>query len=74
VKEGINLNAYTTLENAADVHDLLRALGYKQVNLEGESYGRRLALTVIRLYPADLRTVPLKSVLPPQVNSLPTTG
>ncbi len=68
VKEGINLNAYTTLESAADVHDLVRALGYQQVNLEGVSYGTRLALTVMRLFPADVRSVVLDSVLPPQVN------
>jgi pimeloyl-ACP methyl ester carboxylesterase len=68
VKAGINLNAFTTLENAADVHDLIRTLGYRQVNLDGVSYGTRLALTVMRLYPADLRSVVLNSVLPPQVN------
>ena len=68
VKEGINLNNYTTLENAADVHDLIRALGYQQVNLDGVSYGTRLALTVMRLFPADLRSVVLNSVIPPQVN------
>jgi pimeloyl-ACP methyl ester carboxylesterase len=69
VKSGINLNAFTTMENAADVHDLIRALGYRQVNLEGTSYGTRLALTIMRLYPADLRSVVLNSVLPPQVNA-----
>jgi pimeloyl-ACP methyl ester carboxylesterase len=69
VEGGINLNAYTTLENAADVHDLVRVLGYKQVNLEGRSYGTRLALTMMRLFPADLRSVVLISVFPPQVNS-----
>lgn len=68
VSAGINLNAYNTLENAADVHDLVRALGYKQVNLYGISYGTRLALTVMRLYPADLRSVVLDSVYPPQSN------
>ena len=68
VKSGINLNAFTTLQNAADVHALIRALGYKQVNLDGISYGTRLALTVMRLYPADLGNVVLNSVLPPQVN------
>jgi pimeloyl-ACP methyl ester carboxylesterase len=68
VKSGINLNAFTTLENAADVHDLIRTLDYRQVNLDGVSYGTRLALTVMRLYPADLRSVVLNSVLPPQVN------
>lgn len=76
VSAGINLNAYNTLENAADVHDLVRALGYKQVNLYGISYGTRLALTVMRLYPGDLRSVVLDSVYPPQRNfftSLPNS-
>jgi pimeloyl-ACP methyl ester carboxylesterase len=69
VKSGTNLNAYTTLESAADVHALIRALGYRQVNLEGGSYGTRLALTIMRLYPSDLRSVVLDSVLPPQLNA-----
>ncbi len=69
VKSGIDLNAFTTLENAADVHALIRALGYRQVNLDGISYGTRLALTVMRLFPADLRSVVLNSVIPPQVNA-----
>ncbi len=68
VKSGINLNAFTTQENAADMHDLIQALGYQQVNLDGVSYGTRLALTVMHLYPADLRSVVLDSVLPPQVS------
>lgn len=68
LKSGINLNAFTTLEDAADVHDLIRALSYQQVNLDGVSYGTRLALTVMRLFPADLRSVVLDSVVPPQIN------
>ncbi len=68
VREGINLSAYTTLENAADVHDLVRDLGYTQVNLEGTSYGTRLALTVMHLYPTDIRSVVLNSVVPTQEN------
>ena len=73
VKSGTNLNAFTTLENAADVHALIRALGYRQVNLDSVSYGTRLALTVMRLYPADLRSVILNSVAPPQVNFYTST-
>jgi pimeloyl-ACP methyl ester carboxylesterase len=69
VQAGINLHAYTTLSNAADVHDLVRALGYKQVNLQGVSYGTRLALTVMRLYPADLHSVVLDSVFPVNATS-----
>ncbi len=68
VREGINLSAYTTLEDAADVHDLVRALGHTQVNLEGTSSGTRLALTVMHLYPADIRSVVLISVVPTQEN------
>ncbi len=68
VRQGINLNAYTTIQNADDVHDLVRALGYRQVNLVSLSYGTRLALTVMRLYPADIRSVVLDSAYPPQVN------
>jgi pimeloyl-ACP methyl ester carboxylesterase len=56
------------LENAADVHALIPALGYRQVNLDGISYGTRLALTIMRLYPADVRSVALNSAVPPQVN------
>ena len=72
VKQGINLSAYTTPENAADVHDLVKALGYQQVNLEGDSYGTRLALTVMRLYPSDVHSVVLRSIFPPQVNFFTT--
>src|SRR5256886_17447621 len=54
LKSGINLNAYTTLENAADVHDLTQTLGYRQVKLGGAFYGTRVSLTDMRLYPAGL--------------------
>jgi pimeloyl-ACP methyl ester carboxylesterase len=68
VKSGIDLNAYNTLENAADVHDLIQVLGYKQVTLYGVSYGTRLALTIMRLYPSVIHAVILDSVYPPQKN------
>jgi pimeloyl-ACP methyl ester carboxylesterase len=73
VKSGINLNAYTTPQNAADVHALISTLGYQQVNLKGGSYGTRLALTVMRLYPSDLRSVVLGATVPPQVNVFTST-
>lgn len=65
---GINFNAYTTENDAADFHDLIHALGYKQVNLYGVSYGTRLALTIMRLFPGDIRSVILDLTLPPQAN------
>ncbi|WP_052889835.1 alpha/beta hydrolase [Thermogemmatispora carboxidivorans] len=74
--EGIHLSAYTTIADAQDVHDLIHALGYRQVNLYGVSYGTRLALTVMRLFPQDLRSVILDSTVPTQSNlftSLPAS-
>lgn len=73
--DGIDLNSFNTLENAADVHDLIVALGYKQANLYGVSYGTRLALTTMRLFPSVIRSVVLDSVYPPQENrtALPAT-
>jgi pimeloyl-ACP methyl ester carboxylesterase len=68
VRQGINLNDFNTIQNAEDVHDLVRALGYHQVNLYGISYSTRLALTVMRLFPSDIRSVVLDSTSPPQVN------
>jgi pimeloyl-ACP methyl ester carboxylesterase len=68
VRAGADLNAFNSLENAADVHDLILALGYQQANLYGVSYGTRLALTVMRLFPSVIRSVVLDSVYPPQGN------
>jgi pimeloyl-ACP methyl ester carboxylesterase len=66
--QGINLAAYNSAANAADVGDLRIALGYEQVNLYGISYGSRLALTVMRDTPDGIRSVILDSVYPPQVD------
>ncbi len=72
VKKGINLSAYNTAENAADVHDLRVALnkeyGYSQWNLFGISYGTRLALTEMRDFPDGVRSVILDSTVPLQVD------
>ncbi len=67
-REGVNLTAYNTPENAADIHDLAVALGYEQMNLFGVSYGTRLGLAVMRYYPQNVRSVVLDSVFPPNVN------
>ena len=48
---GVDLAAYNTLENAADVNDLRLALGYPRVTLIGGSYGSHLALAVMRQFP-----------------------
>jgi pimeloyl-ACP methyl ester carboxylesterase len=67
--EGIDLTAYTSRENAADVEALRQALGYDQIDLYSISYGTRLALTVMRDYPAGIRAVVLDSVYPPNIDT-----
>lgn len=67
VSAGIKLEAYTSAQNAADVESLRQALGYPQINLWGGSYGTRLALTVMRDFPAGVRSAVLDSVYPPHV-------
>jgi len=67
---GVNLAAYTSAENAADINDLRLALDYEQINLYGVSYGSRLALTAMRDFGSTqtIRSVILDSVFPPQVD------
>ncbi len=65
-KSGIDLNAYTTIANATDVHNLIHALNYPPVDLYGASYGTRLELTIMRLFPSDIRSVVLDSTVPTQ--------
>lgn len=76
VSQGINPGAYTTLSDAADIHDLIQTLGYSQVDLYGVSYGTRLALEVMRAYPQHVRSVILDSTVPAQsrlITSLPAS-
>ncbi len=70
VAEGVNLAAYTSQASAADLHDLIQALGYEHVNLFGQSYGTYLALTYMQKYAAGglIRSAVLEGVYPLQVN------
>ncbi len=64
VEDGIDLTAYDSASNAADVDDLRRVLGIERWNLLGISYGTRLAQTVVRDHPAGVRAVILDSSYP----------
>lgn len=70
VKEGFNPGAYTSRDSAADLHDLFQALQVPAWNVYGLSYGTRLGLEYMRQYPADIRSVILDSVLPPEAQFL----
>ncbi|MFE5683040.1 alpha/beta fold hydrolase [Streptomyces sp. NPDC056512] len=62
---GNDLSAYNDTESAADYADLRAALGIKQWNLYGISYGTHLALIYMRLHPEGLRSVGIDGILPP---------
>lgn len=63
-RQGINLAAYNTAEDAADVNDIRIALGYAKLDVYGVSYGTLLAQVLMRDHPEAIRVVVLDSVLP----------
>jgi len=69
-KAGYDPAAYTTEASAEDLHAIFAGLRIPRWNIYGLSYGSRLALTYMRLHPADIRTAILDSVYPPQVHFL----
>ena len=68
VGQGTDLSAYHSAASAADLNDLRIALGYEKLNLYAVSYGTRLALTLMRDRPEDVRSAVLDSAYPLQVN------
>ena len=68
VAAGIDLAAFNTTENAADVADLRVALGIPEWNVYGVSYGTDLALQMVRDHPEGIRSLVLDSLVPPQLN------
>ncbi len=68
VAEGIDLSAFNSLENAADVPMIAAALGYEDYNFYGVSYGTLLGLHLMRNHPEGLRSVILDSVVATDIN------
>ncbi|MER6737372.1 alpha/beta fold hydrolase [Streptomyces puniciscabiei] len=64
-RRGVRLAAYNGTESAADYADLRLALGLKQWNVFGISYGTDLALTYLRQHPEGVRSVGIDGILPP---------
>lgn len=78
-QRGIFIEGYTNWQNALDVRDIRRALGYEQWNLFGVSYGTELAQGVMQVDPQGTRAVILDSVVPqglatPDLNQLTANG
>jgi pimeloyl-ACP methyl ester carboxylesterase len=68
---GINLSAFDSYENAKDVTSVVQALGYKEYDLYGVSYGSLLAQHVMQISPEGLRSVVLDAVVPTDRNFAP---
>lgn len=66
--EDVDVTAFTTQSNAADIESIRIAMGYEQVNLYGISYGSKLALSAIRDYPDSIRSTIIASPLPLESN------
>lgn len=58
---GVDRSAYNTVESAADMIDLRKALGYSSWNVYGGSYGARLAQEAMRQDSSAIRSVILES-------------
>ncbi len=71
IEDGVNLSAFNSVENAADVDTIREVLGYNEYNFYGVSYGSLLGLHLIRSHPHYLRSVILDGVVPPNLNFIP---
>ena len=69
-RAGIALSAYTSADNAHDIHDLLETLAIPEANIYSLSYGTRLAFTLLRDFPGRIRAVIMDAVVPPAADIL----
>ena len=74
IAKGIDLNAYTSEQNAEDINDLRKALGIEKWVLYGVSYGTLLALEVMNQHPEGVSASILDSVVPMDINYLDEDG
>ena len=70
---GVDLSAHTSLQSAWDFIELRKALKIEQRNIYGESYGTRLATTIMRESEAGIRSVILDGMFPIEVNGISET-
>ena len=62
--KGFYVKDFTTRNSGYDIESLRVSLGYESINLLGISYGTRLSLEYMQLYPKNLDSVILDGVLP----------
>jgi pimeloyl-ACP methyl ester carboxylesterase len=59
---GVAIDAYNTVESAADLEDLRKVLGAKRLNIWGISYGSHLGLAFVKRYPRSVERIALASL------------
>ena len=64
VAQGVDLSAYNSNENAADINEIRQALGYDKIIYYGQSYGTLLGQFLMRNHPEILDAVILDGVAP----------
>jgi pimeloyl-ACP methyl ester carboxylesterase len=65
--KGVDASQYTTSAWVADLESMREALGYRQWNVWGGSYGTRVAQEYLRRYPERVRSLVLDGVAPPSM-------
>lgn len=60
--QGVDIDGYTTLENAHDLDDLRRALGARKLNLWGISYGSHLGLAFMKYHGGSVNKAVLSGI------------
>jgi len=63
-----DLRHYTTIEAIFDLETVRKAIGAKQINVVGVSYGTRVAQQYAQHYPASTRTLVLDSPVPNDIS------
>jgi pimeloyl-ACP methyl ester carboxylesterase len=61
-EQGIDIDAYNTIESAHDLEDLRKRLQVDKLNLWGISYGTHLAFAMIKRFPAGIDKMILASL------------
>ena len=71
IAEGVNLSAFNSVENAADMIAVADALGYEQINFYGVSYGTMLGQHLLRDFESRLRSIIFDAVVPLERSFIP---
>ena len=65
IAHSFDLTDFGTSVTVADFESVRRALGIERWNVYGESYGTTVAMTLLALHPATVRSAVLDSIYPP---------